>query len=279
MSKFHNEETMYVDSITLLVKDIDKLLSFYTQNIGFELIEQKGDTYRLGVGNKILLNLVSNPEAELKGKITGLYHFAILLPNRKYLGQLINYYIKTNQRIVGGSDHAVSEALYLSDPEGNGIEIYADRDETKWEYQNDEVVMVTEAMDYEGLINDAYEEEWQGLPLGTVLGHVHFHVANLLKASNFFIDTLGFNQTLFYGGSAIFVSDQGYHHHIGLNTWNGVGAKNRTENMTGLMSYHLQVPSKAKKQFTEQLKDQGIVIYSDNNQNYIIDVNGVKVYF
>ncbi|VEU79725.1 VOC family protein [Haploplasma axanthum] len=279
MSKYHTADNLYVDNVTLMVKDIDKSLKFYTESLGLTLLNNKSNIYELGTKKRVLVILIHNENALPKERTTGLYHFALLLPDRRFLGQLINHFIVINQKIVGGSDHDVSEALYLSDPDGNGIEIYADRLDTLWKYENDEIVMSTEAMDYEDLIKHAYNAKWTEMPEDTVMGHVHFHVTSLINAGNFFIDTLGFNQMLYYGTSALFLSNKGYHHHVGLNTWNGVTAKNRADNMVGLVGYHLNVPKDEEEALLERISFSKREILNDENGRYIVDVNKVKIYF
>ncbi|MDY0276613.1 MAG: VOC family protein [Acholeplasma sp.] len=279
MSKYHSDNNLFVTKVTLLVSNINESLDFYQKSLGLKLKKQEGNVYSLGTSERELVDLVYDSKAIKRGRTTGLYHFAILLPNRKYLGQLINHFIKIEQKIVGGSDHGVSEALYLKDPDGNGIEIYADRDDSLWQYENNEIIMYTEGMDYESIIKDAYQDEWQGLPNGTVMGHLHLHVADLDVASNFFIDVIGFNQMLFYGESALFLSSDGYHHHIGLNTWNGTDIFNRPMNMVGLVAYELNIPKKNEEDFFKRLRDNKIEMLLDNSKHYIKDINDVRVYF
>ena len=277
--KYHNENILHINEITILVKDIEVMLNYYTKVLGFELIKESNNIYELGVNNKTLVKFIHNPDASLKGRITGLYHFALLLPDEKYLGQIIKHYLETNEKIVGGSDHGVSQALYLKDPENNGIEIYVDRPDTLWEYDNNGVIMISEQLDYGTLIRNAFDEPFITLPKDTIIGHVHFHVNDLLKAESFFIDTLGFTQSSYFVETASFLSDQKYHHHVAVNTWNGVGINNRSENMTGLVSYQINIPKLKLKSFTNHLIDNKYEILNDDNGNYIYDINNVKVYF
>lgn len=280
MNNFHTKNHLFIDEITLMVKDITKSLVFYKEVLGFTLLEKKGNEYTIGTTKMPLVKLIHNEESILRERTNGLYHFALLLPNRQYLGQLVNHFIKINQKIVGGSDHGVSEALYLADPDGNGIEIYTDRESYQWEYNNDdEVIMFTEMMDYESVIRDAYKEPWQALPEETVMGHLHFHVNNIDSGREFFIETLGFEKTLNYGGSAVFMSNQKYHHHVGMNIWNGIDAINRPYDMVGLISYHLNVPENMEEALLERINERNIKINNDENGRFIYDLNDVKVYF
>lgn len=277
-NKFFTNDTIRVESVTLKIKDIKTSLDFYVEKLGFKLISSNNNVYNLGVDNNILVTLVEDTKATAKAPTSGLYHFAILLPNRKYLGQLINHFIKISLPIIGGSDHGVSEALYLNDPDGNGIEIYADREDATWEYDNNEVIMVSDPLDYQSLIQASYQKLWEGLPTGTIIGHVHYHVATLSEAANFFIDVIGFNQTLLYGGSALFLSSDNYHHHLGLNTWAGTSVLSRPSEMVGLVSYKLNTGNKLEE-LIRRINEHNITILYDENGTYVFDVNNCKVYF
>lgn len=280
MNNFHTNDHLYIDQITLIVKNAAVSIKFYEEALGFNLKNQKDNVYTLGTSKRDLIKLIENVDALPKERTTGLYHFALLLPNRQYLGQLTNHFLKTNQKLIGGSDHGVSEALYLSDPDGNGIEIYTDRESFLWEYNREgEVIMFTEMMDYEGVMSNAYKEPWTKLPEDTVMGHVHFHVNNLDLGKTYFIDILGFQQTLNYGGSAIFISDQKYHHHVGFNIWNGIEAESRPFDMVGLQSFHLNVPSDQINDLLKRLDDRKIKVREDENGRFIYDLNDVRVYF
>lgn len=278
MENFFTENTIRVTDVTLKIKDIKRSLEFYVDNLGFELISTNNNYYHLGVDDNVLVTLLEDKNATPKAATTGLYHYAILLPNRKYLGQLINHFIKIKQPIVGGSDHGVSEALYLNDPDGNGIEIYADRESVLWEYDNDEVIMTSDPMDYGSLIQDSYQSLWTGIPSGTMMGHVHYHVATLSEASHFFIDIVGLNQMLNYGGSAMFLSSDGYHHHLGMNTWAGTNVLNKPDEMVGLVSYNL-ITGINRNALIKRFNDNNVDIREDEQGTFVYDVNNVKMYF
>ncbi|HHT55315.1 MAG TPA: VOC family protein [Acholeplasma sp.] len=278
MFKYHTKNHKMIDHFTLMVKDIDKSLKFYQNALGLDLVSENNNEYNMGIEDKILFTLTTRDDVIPKVKTTGLYHFALLLPNRNELGNLLHHFLKTEQRITGGSDHHVSEALYLNDPDMNGIEIYADYPDSKWEFYDNEVKMVTEPMDYENLIKSRTSDKPFKMPKETIVGHLHFHVNNLLRANNFFIDVLGFDQML-NARSAIFLSSGNYHHHIGINIWNGLNAINRPDNMAGLADYHLNVPTSELDDFVETLKDNRLEIKEDIKGKYFLDINEVKVYF
>lgn len=279
MSKFHTKEHLYVASVTLMVSDIKRSLDFYQHTIGLTLLSHDKTTYHLGVKDKILVSLIDNPQALPKSRTTGLYHFAILLPDRAYLGQILKHFLTHQIKLTGASDHGVSEAIYLNDPDGNGIEIYADRSMNDWPKDFDgSIQMFTEAMDAHEVIAAGYDQPFTKIPEATVMGHLHLHVASLEKATQFFIDLLGFQKVIFYGDSALFISDRGYHHHIGLNTWNGQNVPNNPLNAVGLKRYDLSVPYIIYEKLTNHIK----VIYPletiSDHESRFKDINDVWVH-
>ncbi|WP_025725638.1 VOC family protein [Acholeplasma granularum] len=276
MENFHTSEFMQVTDVTLMVSDINKSLEFYQEKLGLKLINKQDNRYDLGTyTNKHLLTLINNPLSSPKQRTTGLYHFALLLPSRAHLGQFIQHMIETKTQVTGGADHGISEALYLDDPDGNGIEIYADKAKKDWP-RFDEVV--NSPMDYQDLVNNKVNEPFTKIPDETIMGHIHLHVANMDMARNFFINVLGFQNTMEYGPKAAFVSDNGYHHHIGFNVWNGINIPNNPSNVIGLKSYTLYVPKNAYEALKERLTTFKVVLGDDNGKEFIHDVNGVKVY-
>lgn len=204
--------------------------------------EEKNRAY-LGVGGDTLLILTEIPGAEKVARRSGLYHFTILTPSRRALGKSLRNLIDTGTEIQGGADHLVSEALYLADPDGNGIEIYRDRPRDEWQYENGQIKMATDPLDYQGILEMANGSNgyWDGLESSTRLGHMHLHVANLDQATEFYAQVLGFDFLLNYMGAASFLSAGGYHHHIGLNTWNGIGAASPPPDAAGLRYFSVNL--------------------------------------
>lgn len=246
---FHQKPVTYTDEVGLKVLDLDGMKKFYQEIIGFEVISEEGNEVQLGTDGKSLLRLTAAEGLVPKrGRYSGIYHFAILLPNRKELGKILLHLHNRDIR-VGSSDHLVSEALYLSDPEGNGIEIYRDRDPEEWSWSNGEVAMTVDPIDAEGILREAglATENWSGMPSGTLMGHVHLHVSNLAEAKKFYTEGLGFEVVTEMGGQALFLSDQKYHHHIGLNIWNGIGIPALPENEAGLDFFTLVFADEAKR--------------------------------
>lgn len=278
MSKYHNNKTMMINHFTLQVKDIKKSLVFYQNVLGLDVISNENNKYHIGVDNKTLFTLISSPNVIPKTKTTGLYHFALLMPKRSDLGNLLYSFLINNIKIQGGSNHGVSEAVYLSDPDNNGIEIYVDRNSSLWEYNEAGLSMVSEVLDYETIINKRSSNLPFKMPKETIIGHMHFHVSNILEAKNFFINIIGFNPTQ-NAHSAIFVSDANYHHHLGFNIWNGIKINNRPTNMVGLVDYHLNVDKDKVSSFLKKLNDNDIKVNEDEKGNYIYDINNVKLYF
>ncbi|MDQ6827899.1 MAG: VOC family protein, partial [Gemmatimonadota bacterium] len=173
----------------------------------------------------------------------GLYHFAILLPDRAALGRFVSH-LSTIGAYAGMSDHLVSEALYLTDPDGLGIEVYADRPKSGWRYEGAQIVMATNTLDVEDLVGAAGGEAWTGMPAGTAIGHVHLYVADLAKGEAFYHDALGFDKTVWNYPGALFLSAGGYHHHLGTNTW-AAGAAPSTESDARLLDWEIVLPTEA----------------------------------
>lgn len=241
---FHQPPHIYTGEVHLKVTDLDILTSFYTETIGFRVLEEGDNRVVLTADGQKPLLVLEQPEHILlkEQRRTGLYHFALLLPTRADLGKAIKHFTKNEVRL-GASDHLVSEALYLSDPDGNGIEIYRDREPETWRWQNDFVEMSTDPLDARKIVEESGNEEWNGLPEGTIMGHVHLHVANLPETQAFY-EALGFSIATDYP-QALFMSTGNYHHHLGLNTWNGAGAPRPSKDSAGLKAYTLVYPDVA----------------------------------
>ena len=235
---FHKKPNMYVSHVQLKVSSLKRSLAYYKTVIGFDVLEQTKTSALLTFdGTTSLLSLEEVPNAlPLQRGVTGLYHFALLLPSRKDLGNFIQNIIQQNVR-VGAGDHHVSEAFYLNDPDGNGIEVYTDRPEKDWLWHEDGMVyMTTEQVDVQSVLREA-DGAWNGLPHGTVMGHIHLSVSNLVETEKFYTQALGYDIVTRYGNQALFISTGKYHHHIGLNTWESSGGSPASENSVGLKSF------------------------------------------
>ncbi|HEX6292525.1 MAG TPA: VOC family protein [Herpetosiphonaceae bacterium] len=230
--------------VTLSVGDLARALRYYQHNIGLTVLAQADSTATLGVGTTPLLHLREVPGARLVRRATGLYHFALRVPSRRDLARVIRHLIETATPVGGASDHLVSEALYLSDPDGHGIEIYRDRPRSAWYDAIGNFRMDTSRLDIDSILAelDADTPAWEGMPTGTDMGHIHLQVADVVAAEHFYVGVLGMERMTGMP-SASFVSAGGYHHHIGLNSWAGVGVPAPPEGAARLLSYELLVPT------------------------------------
>ena len=222
--------TTRMGAVHLTVADLARSLEFYRTSIGLELLGQAGERATLGLGEQRLLELVEVPGAQPAPGRTGLFHFALLLPDRRSLAAWLAHAMRERVRLAGASDHFVSEAIYLSDPDRHGIEIYADRPRSLWEGKVAER-MGTDPLDLEGLLaelDDPATAPFETQPFGTTMGHVHLQVSQVARAIEFYRDVIGFDLMAEYGGQAAFLSAGGYHHHLGGNTWRSGGAGRRS---------------------------------------------------
>lgn len=277
---FHQPPITFVGQVNLKVQSLERSLAFYQEIIGFKVYEQTDKSAKLTADGKTVLLSIEQPTDVIpkRGRTTGLYHFAILLPDRTDLAKILKHFLQTGHPLQGASDHLVSEALYLADPDGNGIEIYTDRPSSKWEWNKSEVVMATEALDAENLLAEGREGTWNGLPEGTVMGHIHLHVAELEKTEEFYTKGLGFDVVSRYGPQALFISTGKYHHHIGLNTWNGTGAPKPPANSVGLDSFSLVLPDEASlKETIARMYEIGASVAEENGLFITTDPSGNRI--
>ncbi|WP_282603472.1 VOC family protein [Paracoccus sp. PARArs4] len=215
--------------VVLRVRDAGTVGAFYRDAIGLHPM----GAGRFGDGRRVLVELIDDPAATPRDpRAAGLFHTAILLPDRADLGAWVTHAARSGLQLTGASDHGVSEAIYLNDPEGNGIEIYRDRPAAEWVRDGDRVEMFTRRLDLTDLARAAHDD-WVGVPRGTVVGHVHLQVGDLPAAAGFMTGDLGLTRTFAAGGGEWFGWD-GYHHHLAVNTWNSAGAGPRDARMAGL---------------------------------------------
>jgi catechol 2,3-dioxygenase len=240
-----------IGKVRLRVADLDDLTTFYERVIGLPAVERGGDVVRLGaVGGEPLIELLGAPDAPPAPSFsTGLFHLAILVPDRAELARSLQRVAGAGWRLTGASDHLVSEALYLQDPEGNGIEIYRDRPREEWRRNGDELAMATLPLDLESILGelDPSERQADGMPGGTTMGHVHLQVADIPAAERFYNRALGLDVMVRSYPGALFLAAGGYHHHLGLNTWQSQGAPAPPEGALGLDHYELVLPNAAER--------------------------------
>lgn len=258
---------------TLTVANRARSLAFYRDFLGFELLGEAGARLTLGVAETPVLHLDVVPG--LKPRVqasSGLYHVAILLPSRVALAQVLKRILDANYPL-GASDHSVSEALYLSDPDENGLEIYRDRPRAAWGwFSNGLVKMVTEPLDLADILTELPRAGDQSttFPAGTRIGHVHLQVADISTAKAFYVDLLGFDIVQQFPG-ALFVSAGRYHHHVGLNTWNSRGAARPPADTANLQSFVVQLPdSAALVALRERIRAAGIEI-REQHRGFSVD--------
>jgi catechol 2,3-dioxygenase len=236
-----------VGPVRLAVADPERAQAFYERAIGLRPLEQRDSAVRLGPEDGApVVELVGEPDAPPRPPGTsGLFHQAILFPTRPDLARALRRVIESGWRLTGASDHLVSEALYLNDPEGNGIELYRDRPREEWRYTGDEIEMATLPLDLQDLMGelDGADAESGGAPRDTRIGHVHLNVGDLAAAEAFYNGALGFDVTVRGYPGALFLSAGGYHHHIGLNTWAGEGAPPPPPGARGLRWFEVALPS------------------------------------
>ncbi len=239
-----------VAQVGLRARNAKALADYYSAIVGLEQLSSDGEIITLGARGRPLLVIEGDKAAKPDDpRGAGLFHTAFLLPSRADLGRWINFAAERQIPIEGASDHLVSEAAYLTDPEGNGIEIYADRQPAEWQWNDNFVAMATQRMDIAGVRGSvpAGDKGWQGAPENSVVGHVHLRVGDPAAAQDWWRKTLGFDTVAKYGAQAVFLSTGGYHHHIGANTWRSAGAGPRDKGRSGLSWVELRSSDAAAK--------------------------------
>jgi catechol 2,3-dioxygenase len=231
--------------VTLRVAGLARAVDFYSRVLGLKVLERTTEAASLGAGGQPLMRLEAQPGGQPQPEFsTGLYHVAIRLPSRPDLGRVLLNMARANYPASGFSDHLVSEAVYLNDPDGNGLELYRDRPRAEWPRLDGQIRMATDPLDVEGIIASVPDPDapFTGMPDGTDIGHVHLRAGDITLAEKFYHDVLGFD-VIIKMPSALFVSAGGYHHHLGLNTWQSRNAPPPPANSVGLAEYTIFVPS------------------------------------
>ncbi len=230
--------------VSLQVAQLGRSLEFYERVLGLRVIHRDERSASLAAADDehplVLLREHRHVSTGARGGRLGLYHFAILLPDRAALGRFVAHLAEIGAH-AGASDHLVSEALYLRDPDGLGIEVYADRPQGEWRASDGELLMASEPLDLASLTAAGAGERWTGMPTGSRMGHVHLHVGDLEAASRFYHDALGLDRMVWSYPGALFLSAGGYHHHLGLNTWAGPGARAPSPEEPRLVEWRLML--------------------------------------
>ncbi len=245
-SAYRLPDATHLGRARLQVTDLARSLDFYTQVLGFRVIGRQAGHATLGAhgDDRVILELHAGATRPVPhGGRQGLFHFALLLPDRASLGRFLTHLAELGVH-AGASDHLVSEALYLSDPDGLGIEVYADRPRDSWRHSGRELAMATIALDARAVADAGAGARWSGMPAGTTLGHVHLHVGSLDEARAFYHDALGFDLVVWSYPGALFFSAGGYHHHLGTNTW-AAGRPNAAADEARLLDWEIVLPDAA----------------------------------
>ena len=266
-------------TVELTVAALDAQAAFYRDAIGLREIRRGDDTVELGApgADTPLVTLVGRPDAPLRPpRTTGLFHLALLVPSRAELARALHRVTGEGHRFTGASDHLVSEALYLDDPEGNGIEIYRDRPSDEWTYVGGRLEMATLPLDIDGILAGVPAgDTGDGMAVGTRIGHVHLQVAAIPAAEAFYVGALGFEPTVRRYPGVLFVSAGGYHHHLGLNTWAGEGAPAPPEGALGLRRFTIVLPDRvALEEALGVAAAAGLEVADENGQTVDADPSG-----
>ena len=277
---FANRTPMRIGMVTIRVRNLDSMADYYRDVLGLSVTERSATGAVLGAGGVKLVVLEARPDAAREARTAaGLYHTAFLMPTRKDLARwLVNAAIH-RVPLSGFADHLVSESVYLDDPEGNGIEVYADRDPTLWKWSDGAVAMATDQLDIDNLValTNTSVSDYAKAPDGLRIGHMHLRVGDLAKADGFYRQTLGFDPTRARNGAA-FLSSGRYHHHLGLNTWQSAGAGPRDETATGLAWFSLEIDKAelfAAKE--ERLRQAGVQLTAVSNGLEAADPWGTRI--
>lgn len=263
-----------VGAVHLRAHDLDALADFYVGTLGLRTLRRAGDRIELGADEPFLiLHDASDALARPAGS-TGLFHAAILLPDRRALGRILQHFAQTQFPLQGASDHLVSEALYLADPEGNGLEIYADRPREAWRWRGGGIEMATMRMDVAGVLAEA-DGPWTGMPDGTRMGHVHLEVARVPEAEAFYDRALGLDLMARYGSDASFLAAGRYHHHVAVNQWQARGGPRPPEGALGLDRFELLAPPEAVDAAADRLAQTGAETGGDGVT--VVDPSGNRV--
>ncbi|MGA9407483.1 MAG: VOC family protein [Bacteroidota bacterium] len=261
MNDFRLPDQTHIGYVHLQVSNLERSLGFYETLVGMKRAIDAGSTVVLSASGKSPYHilLTEYPGARPKpARSTGLYHVAIRFPNRRELAKVFRRLYLNNTSFQGFSDHLVSEAIYLADPDGNGVELYADRPRAEWKMEEDQVQMATLPLDMQSLLGELTEGDADIIDSNTDIGHVHLHVSDLHAADEFYHRLLGFDVTQRSYPGALFLSAGGYHHHIGVNTWAGRGVPSPPSDSAGLLSFGIYVPDQqAMQNIAQRLEEYG----------------------
>jgi catechol 2,3-dioxygenase len=278
--RFRLSAELRLGAVRLQVADLGRSTAYYRDVLGFRVLEQTTTAVTLGPHGEpvALIELRERAGARpvpQRGRL-GLYHFAILLPDRAALGRLLAHLADIGAH-VGSADHLVSEALYLRDPDGLGIEVYADRPRDSWRVNAGQIVMATDPLDTASLVAAGGGAQWTGIPAGTTVGHVHLHVGDIARAADFYHRGLGFDPMVWSYPGALFLAAGGYHHHLGLNTWAGADAVAPEPHDARLLEWTVALPAAALADAARNLQAVGERVESEGDDWVATDPWGTTV--
>lgn len=269
-----------IGRVKLQVSNLDRSIAYYQRVLGLEVRERSEGFASLAPkgGSEAILELKERRGARPVPRrgLLGLYHFAVLLPDRPSLGRFLVHLSEIGTR-AGMSDHLVSEALYLTDPDGLGIEVYADRPRDTWVVADGQLQMATKPLDVDDVVESGGVEKWNGMPPGTKIGHVHFHVGDISEASDFYHTGLGLDKIVWSYPGALFLSAGGYHHHVGVNTW-AEGSPAATDEDARLLDWELIVPDlPGRERAAQSLESGGVDVTHADGFIEAADPWGIRV--
>lgn len=264
-----------IHQVTLRTNHLAQLTSFYQTVVGLKQIRTTEEGTWLSASGQEPAQLIlvqDNAALPLNRKSPGLYHVAWLVPDRQQLARTLQHLLQTKWPLQGASDHLVSEALYLADPDGNGIEIYSDRPRATWPIHNNQVQMQSLRLNIPDLMAEIKTEtNWEGLAPETRIGHIHLQVSDLEKAKAFYVDLLGFAVMQSTYPGALFIAANGYHHHLGLNTWHSQAQPPASPKQIGLVNFTIYLPDTGYFTALQQhLATAGILLKSINEKSFSI---------
>ena len=268
---------IYLAEVALNVKDLERQTAFYHQLLGLEILNQSENKVLLGAGGKPLVRLIKTDDISNPKQSYGLYHMALLLPNREDLANLFKHLLDLKIPLVGGADHGYSEAIYLEDLEGNGIELYRDKPVTVWDIREDgRIIGVTEELSAQDIYQLGKEIEPFVIAEGTRMGHVHLSVKNSREASTFYQESLGLEDK-FTIPHASWIASGAYHHHLAVNEWGGKNLASREQGMSGLAYYVVEVENKEflVNLFMQAQDRQGQLQWISSSEFSVTDKDGI----
>ena len=268
---------IYLAEVALNVKDLESQTAFYHQLLGLEILNQSENQVLLGAGGKPLVRLIKTDDISIPKQSYGLYHIALLLPSREDLANLFKHLLDLKIPLVGGADHGYSEAIYLEDLEGNGIELYRDKPVVEWDIREDgRIIGVTEELSAQDIYQLGKEIEPFAIASGTRMGHVHLSVKNSREASVFYQESLGLEDK-FTIPHASWIASGAYHHHLAVNEWGGKNLARCEHGTVGLAYYVVEVKNKEEllKVFAQSQSSEAVTQWISSNEFTLTDSDGI----